>query len=326
MGREVRRVPLDFNWPIDKTWDGFLNNMPEPDPCPACRNPRDDHSTGYSPFAAEQNAKWYGFYGVFDAVAEGKAHMKFTPESPPIRAFAERQIKQTPEYYGRGEEAIQREARRLCDLANASGSNFLDQADVDALVRGGRLTEFTHHWLPRVEDGNGGWTGGWTPNDPPTHPTAEQVNNWSAGPGMGHDSINQWVVIKDRCERAGVSSTCAKCEGEGVIWASSLQKERYEGWEPTPPPEGEGYQIWQTVSEGSPISPVFATPEELARHMTKTRWGADDGTSYETWLKFIKGPGWAPSMMTDSRGVLVSGVEAIAGKTSLEDIFSDIDQ
>ncbi len=25
MGRELRRVPLDFDWPIDKTWDGYLN-------------------------------------------------------------------------------------------------------------------------------------------------------------------------------------------------------------------------------------------------------------------------------------------------------------
>lgn len=29
------------------------------------------------------------------------------------------------------------------------------------------------------------------------------------------------------------------------------------------PPVGEGYQLWETTSEGSPISPVFTTLEEL---------------------------------------------------------------
>lgn len=29
------------------------------------------------------------------------------------------------------------------------------------------------------------------------------------------------------------------------------------------PPEGEGYQLWETTSEGSPVSPVFKTLDEL---------------------------------------------------------------
>ena len=65
------------------------------------------------------------------------------------------------------------------------------------------------------------------------------------------------------------------------------------------------------MSEGSPISPVFATARELAEHMAKTRWGADQGTSVDAWLKFIEGPGWAPSMIL-ADGKLMSGVEAVA--------------
>ena len=30
------------------------------------------------------------------------------------------------------------------------------------------------------------------------------------------------------------------------------------------PPEGKGYQLWETTTEGAPISPVFKTLEELA--------------------------------------------------------------
>lgn len=27
MGREIKRVPLDFAWPLDEVWDGFLNPL-----------------------------------------------------------------------------------------------------------------------------------------------------------------------------------------------------------------------------------------------------------------------------------------------------------
>jgi hypothetical protein len=128
--------------------------------------------------------------------------------------------------------------------------------------------------------------------------------------GFGHDSINQWTVMKAECTRLGHSDTCAACDGEGCIWPSQEAKDFHEAWEGTEPPAGEGYQIWETVSEGSPISPVFATPEALAEHMAGTSWGADKGTPYETWLAFIKGPGWAPSVVMTS-GKIFSGVEAV---------------
>ena len=79
------------------------------------------------------------------------------------------------------------------------------------------------------------------------------------------------------------------------------------------PPKGEGYQVWETVSEGTAISPVFKLPEELAH------WLADTGASasgrmtadYETWLKFITGPGYAPSMMAIPGKGIISGVKAV---------------
>ena len=133
---------------------------------------------------------------------------------------------------------------------------------------------------------------------------------WSIG-GLGHDSINNWVVIKAECKRLGVSDTCAHCGGEGEIWPSPEAKQAAEDWKPIQPPKGDGYQIWETVSEGSPISPVFSTPEDLARHMATTSWGADTGTSVEQWLAFICGPGWAPSMVMHN-GILESGVQAVS--------------
>lgn len=71
------------------------------------------------------------------------------------------------------------------------------------------------------------------------------------------------------------------------------------------------YMMYENTSEGTPISPAFATPEELAR------WLADNGASafgsdtatYEQWLKVARG-GWAPSMII-ANGVVQSGVAAL---------------
>lgn len=119
--------------------------------------------------------------------------------------------------------------------------------------------------------------------------------------------------MQAECGRLGEPATCPHCDGEGAIWPSEEDRELYESWKRIEPPAGEGYQIWETVSEGSPISPVFSTPGDLARHMAGTTWGADKGTSCATWLKFIEGPGWAPSMVSTEKG-LVSGVEAAASE------------
>ena len=57
----------------------------------------------------------------------------------------------------------------------------------------------------------------------------------------------------------------------------------------------------QTVSD-KPYTPAFETPEELARWCADHPWGmeVDEPVSYETWLRFITGLGWAPSMMGTS--------------------------
>lgn len=40
-----------------------------------------------------------------------------------------------------------------------------------------------------------------------------------------------------------------------------------------PVPTGPGWQVWETVSEGSPATPVFATKEELIDHIVKYGMG-----------------------------------------------------
>ena len=77
------------------------------------------------------------------------------------------------------------------------------------------------------------------------------------------------------------------------------------------PEEATHFMMYESCSEGTPISPAFATPEEVAR------WCADNGASafadmtapYEAWLRIAQG-GYAPSMVLEN-GKLQSGVEAL---------------
>lgn len=285
MGRELKRVPLDFAWPMDKPWSGFLNpHYAKSHNCIPCAG------SGSSPGALLLKAQWYG-NAPFSP--EDRGSTPFLPTHPAVRAVAERNVAHAPEYYGSGEAAIQREARRLADHFNRSWSHHLNADDVAALLEGGRLMDLTYEWTK--ENGR-------QPKEPAHVPTPEEVNVWSLS-GFGHDSINQWIVVGAECKRLGIDSECPHCNGNGTVWDSPEDEQAAEAWTRSEPPTGDGYQIWETVSEGSPISPVFATPEELARHMAGKKGGGDKGSSYETWLKFINGPGWAPSMVMDSGGV-----------------------
>jgi hypothetical protein len=68
--------------------------------------------------------------------------------------------------------------------------------------------------------------------------------------------------------------------------------------------------MYEDTSEGTPISPAFATPEELARWLADNNASAfgNQGASYEAWLPVCRGS-WAPSMVVVG-GRVMSGVEA----------------
>jgi len=68
--------------------------------------------------------------------------------------------------------------------------------------------------------------------------------------------------------------------------------------------------MYENTTEGTPISPAFETPEELARWLADNKASAFGGmtATYEQWLATAKA-GWAPSMVMMG-GDLVSGVES----------------
>lgn len=285
MGREVKRVALDFQWPLNDVWRGYINPHAGPDTCRACGG------DGYAPEANKLANQWYGRLAHFSPELTGSE--PFTKTTPEILALARRS------YSG---EAVLHEADRLVRIFNSQWCHHLDADDVAALVKAERLVDFTHDWTPDK---------GWQPKDPPVVPTPRQVNLWSLR-GFGHDAINRGVCVEAKCERLGHPLYCSSCEGDGHIWFSAAAKELYEAWEEEEPPAGEGWQMWETTSEGSPISPVCESPEALARWLHRngaSAFGGDTAT-YEQWLAMID-VGSAPSMVGGAEG-LQSGVAAVA--------------
>ncbi len=296
MGRELKRVPLDFDWPLKIPWGGYINPFySQQTDCPQCKG------SGSSPEAKKLKDLWYGYIPF---KPEDRGSTPFLPNHPIIIKMAERNENRSPglaypEYcQGFKERAINIESRRLCKLFNRAWMHHLNIDDITALITANRLIDFIKELTEE----------GWKTKNPPYFPTPKEVNEWSIS-GFGHDSINQYVCVEAECKRLGYKTTCKKCNGDGNLWPSTEIKQQAENWVSTEPPIGDGYQIWETVSEGSPISPVFSTPERLAVYMEKTRFGSDKGTNFETWLKFIEGPGWAPSMIVVN-GELKTGVEA----------------
>ena len=179
MGRKVRRVALDFDWPMSKRWDGYVN-----------------------PHWRECPEKCKGGYSV--------------------------------EY-----RALEPLLGRLC----ASQDPVVDKI----------LAKLTS----------------------------------DRGSPFGYSTYD---VASTILQLIGESTTCPTCRGSGIHPEAQAA---HDAWTETDPPAGPGWQLWETTSEGSPISPVFGTPEALARWCADTRasWFGYSSLDYDNWLAFVQRSG-----------------------------------
>lgn len=166
-------------------------------------------------------------------------------------------------------------SRRWCDS--------ITQDEVQALADEDRLKHFTHTWKQDE---------GWERREDGYIPTADEVNAYQRRGGLGgHDAINRFILIEARAKRLGVFGKCPVCDGEGTLpHPNEAIRKLHKEWKEYEPTTGAGYQLWETTSEGSPVSPVFTSAEELAdwcaEHATIF---ASEKTSRENWFKMFVG-------------------------------------
>lgn len=286
MGREIKRVETGFDWPIGKKWHGYLNPHHVPQ-CPACEG------SGYSEKARQFSAEWYG-NAPFDPASTGSK--PFGPNHPVVRAKARHNIlydfktHETRDESPRDTLRIEQEVKRLAyDCFDNHWCHHLSQVDVQALVDGNRLWDLTREFVNGV---------GWRDLDIPVIPTAAQVNEWSLH-GFGHDSCNQWICVQARCDREGADATCSECGGKGEDGNFEEISRLRDEWKCTEPPIGGWWQVWETVSEGSPVTPAFATDIELIAYLVVRgdAWDqkrGDGGWTRNNAESFVKS-GWSMS-------------------------------
>ena len=343
MGREIKRVALNFNWPIGKIWNGYQNPYGNHiKNCPVCKG----RGVGQEYYFLE--CLWYAHKHdeakqLIETISNQKL-VNFGNHILGLRSLSTMffnwadyhfiSVQKLEDLRDKVflEDALLSEINNRIPLSTPLSSHisalikecyavgwnrYLDDDDVKVLVKADRLWDFTRipineeqEKIVKVKIANGG--NSWLPFNNGRIPTPEEINAWSCR-GFGHDSINSSICIRERLKRAGIDNyQCSSCKGNGELKMPRKFKKACKNWTRFDPPEGKGYQLWSTTTEGHPMSPVFDTPEKLAEYLSNNNVSSfgDDICTYEQWLKFIVGPKWAPSAIVIN-GELKSGVEFI---------------
>lgn len=160
------------------------------------------------------------------------------------------------------------------------------------------IEDWEKHELPEWEEGKRLWDEGF-------------VNTYMNGFDRKNVPIQEYLEYRAKEERYWNPVP----ENPDYIWWAGEAPERpnLEDYMPNwPDEECTHFMMYEDTSEGTPISPAFETPEELARWLADTGASAfaDYTATYEQWLATIK-RGWAVSAIMDSNG-MHSGVEGMA--------------
>lgn len=230
MGRELRRVPLDFDWELNVPWHGFLCPYTNYEiTCPSCKG------VGLNKKSTALYNSWYDW------------------------------------------------------------RNQLTQDEVDVLSETPYFMQKTHNW--------GGREIGWVLKNPPVYLSAAEVNTWGDRE-LGSITV-RFTCTTIRAKRLGFYGECEKCDSFGKFVTKPEIKKLATEWHPEELPVGEGWQVWETVTEGSPVTPVFATAEELIDYLVDNNMASRISAT-----AFVKETGYVPG------SVFVPGVGFLHGMES----------
>ncbi len=95
-------------------------------------------------------------------------------------------------------------------------------------------------------------------------------------------------AMEDYNKKTKSDQLCEKCKKFARIAGFKFSKSGCPELPFTEPPKGDGYQLWEDCSEGSPISPVFKTLKELCAYCEDNcTTFASSKTTKENWFKML---------------------------------------
>lgn len=121
-----------------------------------------------------------------------------------------------------------------------------------------------------------------------------------------------WLVEFDRIRAGDLTADEREYYPRGLgDWLKDETPPDPNYYRPWADEEATWWQVWQTVSEGTPVSPPFATQEELIDYLATHGdfWDqkrGDDPWGREAAERFVKA-GWAPSFIAGPRIGVVEG-------------------
>lgn len=272
MGREIKRVPVDFNWPLDEVWEGYLTpEKYQEDPCPDCYK-LDSYGNRTGGTGSTPASKWVeaALY-LIGMMADDIRSQGFAGTEHEFTAYGDNRAKLHP-YLVELQKINVYEHRR-------------PSADILELVQGvtGRAGLTAH-----------GRTCGMDPG-----------GDFSR---KGLDALKKAAGVDEKW------GWCPTCNGHGWVEKYPNQRAEGEAWaeEDHGPPVGDGWQVWETVSEGSPISPVFADREDLiARLMSPAYCMGISRPLTRAQAEGFVDSAWAPSMIVQA-GQVIPGDQMFA--------------
>lgn len=111
-----------------------------------------------------------------------------------------------------------------------------------------------------------------------------------------------WLSEFDAMRRGEMTDIDRECYPRGLAdWLQDNHAPDPAYYRPWKDGEGTWFQVWETVSEGTPVTPPFATPAELVNYLAKYGdfWDQKRGDlppTREQAEAFVNS-GWAPSMV-----------------------------
>lgn len=229
MSREVKRVALDFNAPLNKVWEGYEDTREGPPRCPEHGKSCLDGATADC-FWLEEFCRRFEIAAENGRMGEKEARARrITWPHPYIADFVAG---------GFNGQRIGGPSQGMVDL-------------FDGLVSKAPKKDLKLHGK--------------------------------------HSHITLMRALVHLAGLPADFGTCPVCKGTGYAPGS----EELPDFVPTEPPAGPGWQLWETVTSGSPISPVFPTAEKLVD------WIVRNESATRRQAESLVKSGWAPSGSSD---------------------------